>query len=379
MKVDCFTHSLQTGWSVDRFPELDAPNTWVIVFGAPEYRNNPAALEELSSVFPQSVKTGCSTAGEIVGASIQDASLSVSVVQFEQSEIKRVSSPVSAGSSYRSGQSIAGQLTQRPGLTSVFVLSEGIDINGTELVRGLEDGVGESVLISGGLAGDGDRFEQTWTWTGEQLQTGNVIAVGFYGDALKFGHGSYGGWDAFGPERLVTRAQGNVLYTLDGQPALELYKRYLGEYADELPSSGLLFPLAIRNTRSDNERTVRTILAIDEEQQSITFAGTIPENWHAQLMHANFENLIDGAHKAANQIAFSSMSSKHGILIGVSCVGRRLLLGVRAEEELEAVLETIPGMPCFCGFYSYGEISPNISQVGCSLRNQTMTLTYLTE
>ena len=192
-------------------------------------------------------------------------------------------------------------------------------------------------------------------------------------------HGSYGGWSAFGPERLVTRAKENVLFKLYDHPALELYKQYLGEEAKHLPASGLLFPLAIRSERGIGEQIVRTILAIDEEQKSITFAGTIPEGSYAQLMSANFEQLIDGASQAVNQMASPSNISYQGALLGVSCVGRRLLLGERAEEELESVLESLPDSTNFSGFYSYGEISPNISGISCSLKNQTMTLTYISE
>jgi len=265
-------------------------------------------------------------------------------------------------------------------LQSVFVLSEGLQVNGSALVEGVEDGLNKTGVVSGGLSADGDRFESTWTWHGGAPQTGQVVAVGFYGLALEIGYGSYGGWRPFGPERLVTRAHASTLYELDGLPALDLYKRYLGEYANELPSSGLLFPLALRSKRGDEGPIVRTILSVDEASNSITFAGSIPEGSYAQLMTANFDQLIDGAHVAADQIGMTSENSEQqGILIGISCVGRRLLLGERVEEELEAVAESFRQMPHFIGFYSYGEIAPNISSVGCSLKNQTMTLTFLTE
>ena len=70
-----------------------------------------------------------------------------------------------------------------------------------------------------------------------------------------------------------------MLYELDGRPALALYKEYLGDRASGLPATALLFPLAVRSDRSATRRTVRTILGIDEEQQSMTFAGDVPEGW----------------------------------------------------------------------------------------------------
>ena len=77
-----------------------------------------------------------------------------------------------------------------------------------------------------------------------------MVAVGLYGEHVKLGHGSKGGWDTFGPERIVTKSDGNVLYELDDKPALALYKEYLGDRAAGLPGSALLFPLALRASKA---------------------------------------------------------------------------------------------------------------------------------
>jgi len=378
MQTRCFTHSLDTGWSVDEFPDLDDSNTLVLVFGAPEYLDNPQALIDLGGAFPLAVKLGCSTAGEIFGTSITDRTLAVAVIRFERSRIALAVSSIDIESSLNAGRSLGAQLSG-DSLKSVFILCDGLQVNGSALVDGLSETLNQSVAITGGLAGDCSRFEQSWTWQGAEPKGGQALAVGLYGDALECRHGSYGGWSAFGPERLITRATSSTLYELDGQPALDLYKRYLGQYADELPSSGLLFPLAIRHQCGNGEQAVRTILSVDNDQKSITFAGNMPEGAYAQLMTANFEQLIDASSIAARQLSVLPEHDHPGILIGISCVGRRLLLGERAEEELEAVMESMTRPPAFVGFYSYGEISPNQVSTGCSLKNQTMTLTWLGE
>jgi hypothetical protein len=191
-------------------------------------------------------------------------------------------------------------------------------------------------------------------------------------------HGSRGGWDLLGPEREVTHSEGNVLYSLDSQPALQVYKKYLGERARELPAAGLLFPLAIRNEEDIDGLTVRTILAIDEDQQSITFAGDIPEGRFVKLMRANFDRLVDGAANAAESISLDDYPGGPALSLAISCVGRRLVLGPRIEEETEAVLEALPPEVGQIGYYSYGEISP-LASGRCDLHNQTMTLTLIWE
>ena len=261
------------------------------------------------------------------------------------------------------------------------MLSDGLHVNGSELVKGLNDTLEGTVVITGGLAGDGTHFKRTWVLKDRTLQSGYVTAVGLYGDHVRIGHGSKGGWDKFGPERLVTKSTGHVLYELDGRPALHLYKEYLGDRAAGLPATGLLFPLAIRTSPSEGKSLVRTILAVDETTQSMTFAGDIPRGVYAQLMRANFDRLIQGASDAAT-LSTNGHGSAHPetpiLSLAISCVGRRLVLGERSEEETEATLEILPKGSRQIGFYSYGEISPYESGA-CDLHNQTMTLTTITE
>ena len=180
------------------------------------------------------------------------------------------------------------------------------------------------------------------------------------------------------PSELITRAEGNVLYEMDGKSALELYKRYLGEHARELPASGLLFPLAVRSD-GDNRPVVRTILAVDEAAQSMTFAGDVPGGADARLMKANFDRLIDGAVGAARTTREADGSSSPELAILISCVGRKMVLKQRVEEEVEGVRDVLGESTVLTGFYSYGEISPFTRSAKCELRNQTMTITTLSE
>lgn len=187
-----------------------------------------------------------------------------------------------------------------------------------------------------------------------------------------------GGWDPFGPERIITRSQGNVLYELDGQSALGLYKKYLGEHARELPASGLLFPLSLR-TQAGATPVVRTILSVDEATQSLTFAGDVPVGAYARLMKANFDRLIDGATGAATAGGRALGGTATELAILISCVGRKLVLKQRIEEEVEGVRDVLGAGAVLTGFYSYGEISPFTPGAKCELHNQTMTITTLAE
>ncbi len=378
MRVETFTYHDRNGWSLGQLPDLDSPRTLVMVFGGSSYLEKDIPFLELSTMYPQANIVGCSTAGEIHGVTINDDSLSVAVAQFDETQVVTGFAPVrNALDSYGAGESLARNLAG-PNLRAVMVLSDGSIVNGSELVRGINSVLPADVAVTGGLAGDGTRFQQTWVLKNGQPQSGFVSAIGFYGNKLNFGHGSKGGWDIFGPERTVTRSEANRLYEVDGKPALALYKEYLGERAQGLPATALFFPLALRSNLADEKRIVRTILAVDEETQSMIFAGDLPTGSLVQLMRANFDRLIDGASDAAMMTMRDRTYIGETLSIAISCVGRRVILGERAEEELEATLDALPNTVKQVGFYSYGEISP-YTNGHCDLHNQTMTLTTISE
>lgn len=362
---------------MDQFPALDSERTLVLCFADPEMVKNNEAFTELRAAFPKAKMLGCSTSGETYMANLIDTGMVVAVMRFEKTQLRFAQAKVSLPEASYEAAKILAQTLDAPDLKGVLVFSDGLAINGSELVKGLRENLAESVIITGGLAGDRTRFESTWVLVDGQPSSHRVTAVGLYGEHIQIGFGSQGGWDIFGIERTVTRSKANVLYEIDQKPALELYKTYLGDLASGLPASALLFPLGLRTDQLASNHVVRTVLAVNEQEQSMTFAGDIPEGSLVRLMKANPERLIDGASKSA-AMAVPKISPDQVLGIVVSCVGRRLVLGQRTEEELEACLEHLPAGSHQIGFYSYGEISP-FQDGYCDLHNQTMTLTVLFE
>ncbi|WP_320171495.1 FIST N-terminal domain-containing protein [Maridesulfovibrio sp.] len=350
----------------------------VLVFGSGSALREKTLFAEIAAAFPGAVLAGCSTAGEICGERVHDESLAVTAVRFDHTEIKTV---YGCFAEKKDVAELAGQLAGQmvgPGLVHVLVFSDGLEVNGTELAQGITSALPEGVSVSGGLAGDGSNFENTYVLCGTEPLRNAVCLVGFYSDRLEVGCGSMGGWDPFGPKRLVTSSDGNILYELDHKSALELYKTYLGDFADGLPASGLLFPLSMSVDGNEHSELVRTILGIDDLAKSMTFAGDIPEGSIVRFMKANKDRLIDGAQHAA-EMSTSAVGGPADLALCVSCVGRKLVLGQRVEEEVEAVLSVLGAQAAATGYYSYGELSPIGGSGKCSLHNQTMTITVFRE
>lgn len=375
MKINNYQYK-QNSWFPNNLEIPDNGNTLVFVFGDTNFPNSSDLLKQIQSKCNNAKLIGCSTAGEIFGSNVEDNSLSVAVTSFEKTNIRSYTAKINSSSDSRAaGKEIASRLAG-PGLKGIYLLSDGLNVNGTDLVSGLTEILPDNVVISGGLAADGSSFKDTWVLTNDSIENKQIVAIGFYGSDVIFSHGSQGGWDTFGPSRLITRSVGNILFELDGKPALQIYKEYLGDRAKDLPAAALLFPLSLTNKPGEDSNLVRTILSIDEETQSLTFAGDVPEGKYATFMRANFDRLVDGAENAA---ANANQESNGDILcLAVSCVGRRLVLGERTEEEVEAVCEALPKNTKVVGFYSYGEISPSESRP-CELHNQTMTITTISE
>lgn len=347
-----------------------------LVFGAVDPLSRPELLAQLKAQLPGTILAGCSTAGEITADGVSDDTVVVTGIHFDHPALRFASAPLRGmESSYGAGQAL-GQQLRGEGLHHILVFGQGVEINGSALIDGIRDDAGVGVTICGGLAGDGGAFWRTLTFSELGAAADQVVAIGFYDPRTRITHGSFGGWQPFGPTRRVTKVSHNVLYELDGQPALDVYKRYLGEYAKQLPSSGLLFPFAIVDGPAAG--LIRTILGVDEADGSLTLAGDVPLDGSLQLMHASTDSLIDGAHTAATR-AQEAGADPSGLALLVSCVGRKLVMGARVDEEVEAVAEVLARDRVIAGFYSYGEISPLLSSTNCQLHNQTMTVTHIQE
>lgn len=355
----------------------DLKEPLVLVFGNRYMLESKGLYDEVRALFPTGHLVFGSTSGEIFGKKVLNDTVTLTAVEFEKAHVLVKSKNVADfdHNDMALGKSLSEELPT-DGLKHIFVLSEGSTVNGSDLIEGLENsGLGDSGL-SGGLCGDDDRFEVTLASYNQPPKEGEVVAIGFYGDSLEISCANYGGWTPFGPERLITKSQKNILFELDGKPALDLYKRYLGDKASELPKSALLYPLSVRT--NDGEAIVRTILNIDEEENAMVLAGDVPEGSKVQLMMATVDDIANGARSAA-ELAVQGRDTATQLALLVSCIGRKLVLDQRTEEEIEEVAHVIGNGAAVCGFYSYGEMAPFADKSACMLHNQTMTLTLFSE
>ena len=371
MQVAQIRWSINTGW--EESPDFSGEADLVLTFADTNFFQTEDCYTQLRGEFPTAHIAGCSSSGSVLGTEISDGDIVATVVKLKRGRLRMAVTDMAPGTG---GGDIGARLMAElngQDLRHVFVLSDGLQINGSDLAKGLNQA---GVPVTGGLAGDGTRFGKTWVMADGPAKTGRIAALGFYGD-ITIKSGCFAGWEDFGAERIVTKSTGNVVYEIDNEPALDLYKKYLGEQAKELPASGLRFPLSIQADKTD-KALIRTLLAVDEATKSLTFAGDVPQGHLCKLMRTNLESLIDNAGLAA-EAAQPAQLGATGLCLVVSCVGRRLVMGQLTEDELEIVRNKLGKPTAITGFYSYGELAPFSDVLQCQLHNQTMTLTTLYE
>ena len=368
-------------WSgLENIPNKSVENEFILIFASRDLLEQEEWLKPLKARFPNTPLVYCSTAGEINRNLINDNTAQCSLLQFDATQVKfNVGNLSDYANSFELGKSMAKKIDTTQ-LKHVLIFVDGQLINGDDLLSGIQVETQKEVLISGGVAGDGARFTKTLVGLNEDLKPGNVVTIALYGDKVRIGTAYQGGWDIFGVEKMITKSEGNVLHEIDQENALDLYKKYLGQYAEELPGSALLFPISIKSQDSDSY-IVRTILSIDEKNKTMTFAGNVPEGSSIRFMKSSVDRLVqaasDAGSEAIKQITDEKTDAQFALL--VSCVGRKLAMGSRAEEEVEAALEQLPANIQIAGFFSYGEIAPNKNNRINYLHNQTMTITTIGE
>lgn len=377
MDIETLSWNRQSGWGpASRALDADL----VLYFGDRDLLAEVGWFDEMRRRYPRAHLAGCSSATQISGDDLVEDAIAGVALRFSRARVGAVAVPIGHATESAACGAELGRRLNAPDLAGVLVLSDGLRVNGSDLTRGISSQIPAGVAVSGGLAADGARFERTIVGLDTQPIPGQVVAIGLYGSGIEFLTGSAGGWAAFGPRRAITGSSGNVLHTLDDEPALDLYERYLGEDAADLPSSALLFPLKVFDPLSPEHSVVRTILSVDRAARTMTFAGDVPQGWVAQLMRGNVDRLTNGASDAAGQIVRNGKPlATNTLVLMVSCIGRRLLMGQRTIDEVEAVGAALGSQAVRLGFYAYGEICPHADSGRGEMHNQTMTITAIRE
>jgi len=344
----------------------------------PPHYDLPSFLQGITDTLGTEQLIGCTTDGEVSSDGLSSHTAVLAGIVTDQIDF---SFAWAMGLEHQAEQ-VGIQLAEAlpPETQYIQLFSDGIKGNGCAILRGLMSVLGSHILISGGTAGDYGGFRRTWQFLGKRVLTDAAVAVGFAGN-FAVGTGVRSGWSPIGVPKKVTRSAGHVLYELGGQPALEVYERFLGRHADRLPAVGVEYPLGLMgkldNCPEDGYFLLRATMSVNRQDGSITFAGEIPEGAQVRLTCGDIASVLRAAEEAAGMALVGLEGRRPAMLFFYSCMARKIILGRRTREELQIVRDIIgPDIPTI-GFYTYGEFCP-LRPGGCSyLHNETVTVSVI--
>lgn len=286
--------------------------------------------------------------------------------------------------SYEAGHSLAKSLVDEA-TAILMIFMDAVGVNGSAVVRGILDGSRKNLPIIGGMASDASTFTKTYEYHKGEVLSDTVVGVAMSGK-VSFGIGVQHGWQSIGLPVTVTKSEGAVIKEINGQPAIKFFEEYFGEEeAKQLhkPLSRIcyVYPLGMSVEGSD-ELLIR-IAFVANEKGELACAGEIPQGSQIRLMLGDYEKAIEAAREAAQKAKEQLKGAKPKAAFVFNCAARYMLLGKRADEEIQAIQSVLGGEVPLIGFYTYGEQAPLRGDVGpkCSslFHNETMTMILLGE
>src|SRR5205814_4365190 len=240
-----------------------------------------------------------------------------------------------------------------------IAMPDGLTVSGSAALDALRASFCDAVPIFGGTAGDQWRFKGTRQFHGTEVRHDSVPFL-LFGDGVVFSCGMDTGWRPIGREGRVTEVDGHVVRAIDGRPATEFYREFLGN-ADITQLTE--YPLAVTadDGRGANSYYLRAPGRTDEATGCIHFLGDVPDGARVHITTTNRDQILD-ATRASFQRALddfpktSETNGKPALALCISCAGRKQILGSRTQEEARIVSELLAGVPS-AGFYGYGEIA----------------------
>lgn len=270
-------------------------------------------------------------------------------------------------SSFELGNNIgkwAGERFEKP---AILILGSGLETDGEQLVRGIQHVAGNDVSMFGGLAGDDTQFKETFVFSEEKLENNGAIVMALNTSQYIIQGLATSGWVSIGADKIITHAEGNIVYTIDGQPALDVYKDYLNVSDTDLPEIGVEYPLLIKKPGAQD--VLRAVINVDREKKSLIFAGTVPNGAVVTFSSSPGFEIIESTRNKVNE--FHNHNEEADLLILFSCMARHNALGPTISEEIDEAWHN--WAKPLIGFFTYGEIGNNYN-AACDFYNETFTM-----
>lgn len=371
------TSSHQLASPLELQPELAEPNSnadLILVYGSLSLLEEPLLLTNLHGAYPNALLAGCSGAGELINGEVFDNSIVYSVFEFEQTTVRQARKKITAGTDdeFDSGKALLSELLDDD-LVAIMIYSEGISIDCDELIKGAREIIGDDIPLFGGLAADSNAFEYSVVLDSDGVYDDSVVAIGFYGKQFNVNSVS-SIFNQNGIEIDITASDGNIVYEINGEPASEVYEKFIPNRGDLSLSTWLFYPVLVLDNESKQPLYCRTIHDYKTENKYLLAAGSIPEGPAKVISLVDSKDIIVDANKVSKKL--KNQPGEFAFVI--SCAGRRAIMGDEWMNESSRIQKNIGDIPSM-GFYSFGEISINNMKSHTVLHNHSLTIVTISE
>ncbi len=348
--------------------------TLAVVFMANE--NERAAVTELLSQKRIQI-FGASTGDNFTDGEIESHTIVVLLLDIDPAYFQLAIKGADEGTIKEIAEQIGKSALTTFKKPAFLVVSGGLAVDGDEIIAGIESACGIGTTIFGGLAADFLRMQRTYVFNNDKLCDYGLLALILDEEKISLSGMAVGGWKPMGMDRIITKSVGNVVYTIDNEPALDFVSRYAG--LKDLDTNNALNFLISSNfqlqlKREDKHPVMRTPMQANAEDRSIVFAGSLPEGSKVKLCLLPGFEVIEAALNEFNN--YKKDQPEPDALILFSCAGRQLTLGPYVSEEIDGI-KNIWNAP-LAGFFCYGEIGRVVSGQH-EFHNMTCSLATLME
>lgn len=336
-------------------------------------------IEEVSKLFNEMgiEAVGASTAGEILNDTMYEGIVTGLLLEVDRSTYKIFNqeyegcNPFSACK--RAGEMILSHFTN----PAIIVMSGGVSIDAEQIVFGLKAGVKEETPIFGGLAADDLQLKETFAFTHKGVTSNGVVLLAFDNDKIELRGMATSGWEGVGTENVITHAEGNMVYSINGEPAVNAFIKYFGYFNNvetEVKVSEISAQYPLQIMREDGTAILRAPLMSIEDSGALMLAGGVRNGDRFKFSIAPGFEVIDKTIEEFDE--WRQEVEKADALILFSCKGRHAALGPLIEDEITGIYNF--WKKPMVGFFTYGEIG-NLKNGDCDFHNETCSLVVLRE
>jgi hypothetical protein len=325
--------------------------------------NNRTVIKGIRSIINEATLiTGCSTASSITSLGSFKNSVTVCAIKSDS-----ISFSCGIGTEVRKNPRLAGREAARQALDSrettrqaYIILSDSLNVNSTDILRGSQEIMGTKFPIIGGSASDNLQFQRTYQYFNNTIYTDSIIGILISGN-IKIGTGKAHGWHPIGKPHKITKSEFNIIKEIEDRNAIELYKEYMGKGLDELKLGGiaklgLSYPLGIPLEEKE-EYLIRIPLEILDDK-NLMLSAEINEAEDINLMMGDKKSALEAAKKACREALENIEKSNIKFAIVFSDIGRLHLFKNEPQSETEIIKEILGEDIPFFGCYTLGEYAP---------------------